>query len=296
VEEHPEDLVAIRYHGWWPGPNDPFYTYNPSENGARINYYSQNAVPNLHIDGIIDAGSQANQWWQSIQARHSVIAPLEISLGGEYDEIAREGNLNVDMTATEVINYINLRIRIALTESGIFFQAPNGLQWHNQVLRDIIPYPYGIPIDIEFGETISIDEPFSCPEPLVTENCDLVVWVQSDATAEVLQATRIELDELSPTDIRDGSSELPRLSRLEQNYPNPFNAHTVISFDLPNTQQVNLDIYDISGRLVQTLINESCGSGTHSIAFDASGLANGIYMYRLRAEHVDITKRMILIK
>lgn len=288
--------MAIRYHGWWPSPYDPFYVYNPSENGARINYYSQNAVPNLHIDGIIDAGSQVYQWWSEIQSRRAIIAPLEISLEGEYNDIAKEGFLNINITATEIIDDINLRIRIALTESELFFPAPNGLEWHHQVMRDIIPYPYGIPIDIEFEETISISEPFSCPEPLVSGNCNLVVWVQSDATAEILQAAVIKLDELSPTDIDKDLAELPRKSSLAQNYPNPFNAHTAISFDLPGRQTVNLNVYDIGGRLIQALVDDIRDSGTHTIMFDSSELASGVYMYRLQTEDCNITKRMILIK
>ncbi|MEE9554027.1 MAG: hypothetical protein V3W18_06980, partial [candidate division Zixibacteria bacterium] len=161
--------MAIRYHGWWPSPYDPYYVYNPSEIGARIHYYSQNAVPNLHIDGIIDAGPQEYQWWSAIQERRSIESLMEINLDGDFNDIAREGVLNIDITATEIISDINLRIRIALTESELFFEAPNGTLWHHQVMRDIIPYPYGIPIDIELGETVSLNEPFSCPEPLVSE-------------------------------------------------------------------------------------------------------------------------------
>jgi hypothetical protein len=217
-------------------------------------------------------------------------------LNGEYDDTVNDGLLNIDITATENINDINLRIRIALTESELFFSAPNGLEWHHQVMRDIIPYPYGIPIEIESGETISLSEPFSCPEPLVSGNCNLVVWVQSDATAEVLQAGRIKLNELSPTGINGDIAELPGKISLEQNYPNPFNAYTIISMDLPRPQAVKLNVYDIRGRLIQTLVNDIRDAGIHTVRFDSSDLSSGLYLYRLQTEDHDITRRMTLIK
>lgn len=296
AQNHPGELVAVRYHGWWPGPNDPFYVYNSSENGARISYYSQNAVPNLHIDGLIDAGSQEQQWWTQIQTRIPVSSPLKISLGGSFSEISREGILNIDVTATEIITQLNLRVRIALTESEIHFNAPNGVQLHNQTMRDIIPYPYGIPIDIEFGDSIALVQSFNCPEPIVPANSNLVVWIQSDATAEVLQAAGVSLDELAATGIGEESSEIPDRPFLEQNYPNPFNANTTISYYLPHPQSVKLEIYDIGGRLVKTLVNDVKDRGVHKISFDSSKLAGGIYLYRLNVGEAKIVRKMSLLK
>ena len=83
---------------------------------------------------------------------------------------------------------------------------------------------------------------------------------------------------------------------LYQNYPNPFNPTTKIKFSNIKTGQVKLIVYDILGREVQTLVNESLKPGTYEAAFDGSALSSGIYFYKLITEGFTETKRMILLK
>ncbi len=79
-------------------------------------------------------------------------------------------------------------------------------------------------------------------------------------------------------------------------YPNPFNPTTTISFELPRGGQVTLDVYDLMGRLVQTLVNESMTAGSHQIAFDGSHLASGIYWSRLNAGGKQVVRKMVLLR
>jgi hypothetical protein len=84
---------------------------------------------------------------------------------------------------------------------------------------------------------------------------------------------------------------------IEQNYPNPFNPSTVINFAVPELSSVDLKIYDTSGRLVMTLINNvKYDQGVHNITFDAGNLASGIYFYKFKANNYVETKKMLLIK
>ncbi|MGH2575199.1 MAG: M43 family zinc metalloprotease [Ignavibacteria bacterium] len=84
---------------------------------------------------------------------------------------------------------------------------------------------------------------------------------------------------------------------LEQNYPNPFNPVTVIHFSLPGNTNVTLNIYDVTGRLIRTLINgEIRSAGRNSVEFDGSDLSSGIYIYRLEADSFVEIKKMLLIK
>jgi hypothetical protein len=89
---------------------------------------------------------------------------------------------------------------------------------------------------------------------------------------------------------------LPELYVLEQNYPNPFNPTTVIPYVVPERSHVMLTVYDFLGRTVATLVNEFREAGRHHVVFNTKGLATGMYLYRLQAGHVSITKKMIAIK
>lgn len=85
--------------------------------------------------------------------------------------------------------------------------------------------------------------------------------------------------------------------RLNQNYPNPFNPSTNISFNLPNAADVSLTVYNVLGQRVATLLNnKKYTSGSHTLSFDASNLASGIYIYRIEAGSFVSQKRMTLIK
>lgn len=89
---------------------------------------------------------------------------------------------------------------------------------------------------------------------------------------------------------------LPRTITLYQNYPNPFNLETVISFELPIAGPVTLDIYDLLGRKVSTLVNTDLTSGSHEIKWHADNLASGMYFYRLQAGAINVTKKLTLLK
>lgn len=84
--------------------------------------------------------------------------------------------------------------------------------------------------------------------------------------------------------------------QLHQNYPNPFNPSTNISFYLPQSTDVKVSVFDVTGRLVATLSDGLRNAGTHVVSFDASTLSSGIYFYRLEAGEFIETRKMILIK
>lgn len=99
------------------------------------------------------------------------------------------------------------------------------------------------------------------------------------------------------TAVSISNSSSPDKFSLSQNYPNPFNSSTIISYSLPNTNSVTLKIFDIMGREIQTLVNESQNTGTYSVNFDASIFSSGTYFYKLKIgkDFVE-TKKMLLIR
>jgi YVTN family beta-propeller protein len=91
-------------------------------------------------------------------------------------------------------------------------------------------------------------------------------------------------------------SEVPQEFLLQQNYPNPFNPSTVISWQLAVSSPVKLTVYNITGQKVAILVNEKQSAGSHSVKFDASGLASGVYIYRLEAGGYVENRKMVLMR
>lgn len=88
----------------------------------------------------------------------------------------------------------------------------------------------------------------------------------------------------------------PSEFKLHQNYPNPFNPVTEIRYDVPETFPIRLIVYDIAGREVARLVDGTVEAGRHSVLFDATGLASGVYIYKLEAGAFNQTARMIIAK
>lgn len=92
------------------------------------------------------------------------------------------------------------------------------------------------------------------------------------------------------------ASTVPQEYQLFQNYPNPFNPSTKIRFDLPNTAEVRLTVFDISGRQLSVLFNGKLQAGSYEYKWDAAGYASGVYFYRINAGQYSRTMKMMLIK
>jgi len=103
----------------------------------------------------------------------------------------------------------------------------------------------------------------------------------------------------TPTSIAQLEAGVPEQFELSQNYPNPFNPSTKIRFLIPNVGTrlaVSLQVYDVTGREVATLVNEQLKPGSYETTFDGRDLASGIYFYRIQTEGFVQTKKLILIR
>jgi hypothetical protein len=102
--------------------------------------------------------------------------------------------------------------------------------------------------------------------------------------------------ELEMMNAKNAASELPARLVGNQNYPNPFNPQTTISYSLPRSEQVRLQVFNVRGQLVRTLVDGIQPAGQHEVLFDGTRLSSGTYFYRLTSGSETVTRQMMLVK
>ena len=176
---------------------------------------------------------------------------------------------------------------------------------------------YGVKLSMsQLGGTGPFDWEVFEPANPVYANPAESVWVYFSARAPIFSADTVNtisytvyshLDTtvkvtgsfsliMTLTDVAEDGSILPGSFALFQNYPNPFNPATTISYRLGSASSARLEVYDILGRVVESVDLGRLPAGDGQVVFDGSELASGVYFYRLSAESMSQTKKMILLK
>ncbi|MGB0347619.1 MAG: Ig-like domain-containing protein, partial [Balneolaceae bacterium] len=221
---------------------------------------------------------------------------LKIDFGAFNDRVSPDDEWHVEIAAEA------LRVQEGDTyEASVWLKADTNAR--------LAAFYFGLPAAGNWGRYAETHV------TLTTEWTNYKVQHTADATGEEIgirfgtlfnfapnDSAILYYDNLSITKVIPTSSERlqdnPVQYSLSQNYPNPFNPSTRINFELPNSSQVQLKVYDMTGRIVATLINnEMMTSGAHSIKFDAKNLSSGVYFYSLQTqEGFNAIKKMTLIK
>ena len=138
------------------------------------------------------------------------------------------------------------------------------------------------------------------------DEIELRVWKHTTGE-ELYVSTDLEGAYYGMTPLTSGSatvynvSAVPEEYVLSQNYPNPFNPSTKVEYSVPASGYITVAIYDVTGRLVETLIDGVVESGYHSVVWDGrdrSGhtVSAGLYIYSLKGDHIALTRKMIMMK
>jgi len=149
----------------------------------------------------------------------------------------------------------------------------------------------GFPAAFGLGEATRID---SLTIVWPSGNRDTFVGIAVDQFITITEGGKI-------TQVEQQNKNLPERFKLRQNHPNPFNPSTTIKFQLPSPARVILQVYDILGRPVKTLVDHMQAAGLHSVVWDgtdqqARRMASGIYIYRLQAGIFSQSQKMILVE
>jgi len=103
-------------------------------------------------------------------------------------------------------------------------------------------------------------------------------------------------DDFGRFEVRDTDSSIPYRLTLEPAFPNPFNSITNIAFEISHAGYVNVSVYDLAGRLIDTVIERELTAGQYVTSIDASALGTGVYILRLETKQGSKTQKLVLIK
>ena len=137
--------------------------------------------------------------------------------------------------------------------------------------------------------------------PCINSGISFFVWqndtiLNIDSTEYVASAPDIGAYEYASIVSIHQNKNQPTKFILNQNYPNPFNSYTTITYVLPKSEYVKLEVFDITGRLVSKLVNKKQLAGSYIVSFKGLNLSSGVYIYRLNAGNFESKKKMILVR
>jgi len=237
----------------------------------------------------------------------------------EADNIIVPIELNNDVAMTALD--LPLKFSEGVTLVGVSFDGTRSENFdlatakidnvNNTVVIGLIPMVYGEKTILEPGSGVIANLEFSITDPSV-ENIEIsttslknpshdLMFVYSDDQRNLV-ALQPDLANISVALSEVGGDNLlPKAFDLKQNAPNPFNPTTMVSYDLPKASNVSLEIYNVLGQNVRTLVNDFQEAGTQSVMWDGtdnggSQVASGLYFYRLTADGFQATKKMMMLK
>jgi ligand-binding sensor domain-containing protein len=161
-------------------------------------------------------------------------------------------------------------------DSGVYVSSNNGVSWTSR--NSGLP-----PFDTFFGTTC------------IASGRDGYLFVGSSRAFEGIEGGIFRTSQ-PLTSVATGDRQEVNAFSLEQNYPNPFNPTTSIHFSISGKGTTTLRVYDLLGREVQTLLNDELPAGLHQVTFDGSGLASGVYFYRVQSGGHAETRRFVLLR
>ena len=301
----------VRVHVWWPAGTDPMYHANEEQ----VQYLhgmtptTVGGVPTPYMDNAIDAWDLGiTDWEQDIPmvfaTGAAVPSPLDVDLG--YNEVT--GNVEVFVTMVNDLPQGDYRLFVAVTEDNLHYQGPNGEPIHNQCFRWLFPDVEGMPVSTADGLNV-YEVPLTIDPNWVFDNLRAVAWVQefpggpilNSATAFLTEGVVSIDDDYADDDPVEDNNTPALKTGVAGVYPNPFNPMTTVKFSVARTQHVTLAVYNMSGQLVNTLVDGIFAAGEHPVQWngtDASGhgVSSGTYIVHMQSEDGVSASKIMLVR
>jgi hypothetical protein len=250
-----------------------------SENGSGDDGI-QEASGDLNNNGVVDVADLV----RFINIINGTINPPKLDPASAVAEISVSSVIedNIEVTINSGLEVGG--VLLSISHSGVEIGTPiaNGMDFlavDKDGVLNVVVY------SLE-GNTLAAGNSTVITIPVISNDngsVEIVEASSADAYGRLLETTASVI------------TPLPTAYSVAQNYPNPFNAKTLISFDLPNGGAVTVDIYSVTGQLVES-VSGNYEAGTHSITWDASNVASGIYFYKVSAGDFSQTMKMTLLK
>lgn len=243
------------------------------------------AWPWSWMDGDKDPAYQYSTWEGHLLQRRQVPSDLQIDMNGYYVPETRDGWLNISIY-NESSDALEGTFHLVLTESELYYLAPNGLDWHNNVMRAMIPDNFGTPVTLPPGEETIINQDFTIDPAWNADVCELVCFVQDevmqpDSTVVVWQGAKVSIPAITGT----SAVQEPEIAAQPIKLHAPtLGSQPEITFELQQGGTVDLAIYDVDGRHVASLVSGPCAAGQHTRVWSGHQAAPaGVYYCRLTA-------------
>jgi hypothetical protein len=237
---------------------------------------------------------------QSISVQQDSVAhTLSASYGGDVNYNSQSGTGK--LTVVRHVTSIAVTPSIAVFGQPVVFTATLSDNDNNKkgisneaLMFKISENQSPIPLDRATTNANGIASlTFTIPQDSVASSHTIYAVYSGDANYSPQSGTGLLTFTLT---VVDNALNIPAKFDLLQNYPNPFNPTSTIRYDIPKTTLVNISVFDMLGRKINTLVNEQKNPGHYEIVFDAREFASGIYIYRIKTDSFTQSKKMILMK
>lgn len=299
------NLVVFAYHGG----SDPWVNFNGNN---IISLLGIPGYPTGTYERMIDPNYFSSCGFFELPLMrflNSPVSPVQIDIITQnFNESTGQLNVVLNTTALEnltgnfKINYVISEDNLVYTQTGNSYCTGGSNYVHRWVVRNMVNGATGEALNTggtwNVGQVISKSFSTTINTAWVASNCKLKVFVYKDGSplssnAEIQQAIQTPITTIG---INPLGSVVPDKFELGQNYPNPFNPTTNVKFSVPKAGFVSLKIYDVTGKLVDTYLDDNVQAGYYNAEINASRYASGVYFYTLTGNGFKESKRMVVVK